>query len=86
MVLDLISTSYIGWPTPAFVSTKVQHFSCASKFYPSNWPDFQHKISEFARNVTNASQIRNFRPSKITFRQYRAGWECFDGLFDDNDR
>ena len=58
MVLDLISTSYIGWPNPALClsfkvracllidNAKVQHFSCDSKFYPSIWGDFQHEFDE----------------------------------------
>ena len=52
MVLDLISTSYIGWPTSRFVevitfnTAKVLHFSNASKFCPSIWGDFQHEYDE----------------------------------------
>ena len=58
MVLDLISTSCIGWPNPALClsfkvracllidNAKVQYFSCDSKFYPSIWGDFQPKFDE----------------------------------------
>ena len=80
-----------------FASTKVQHFSCASKFYPSIWGDstnltnwcFQHRrcscsaklmqawlctrlIASFERTVIHDARIRNFRPSKITFRRWRS--------------
>ena len=58
MVLDLISTSCIGWPNPALClsfkvracllidNAKVQHFACDSKFYPSIWGSFQHEFDE----------------------------------------
>ena len=61
MVLDLTSASYIGWPIPAlqclsfrlrtsfmFDATKVQHFSCVSKFQPSIWGDFDDEFIEIA--------------------------------------
>jgi len=52
IVLDSLAASYIGWPTSRFVevitfnTAKVRNNSCASKFWPSNWGDFQHKIAE----------------------------------------
>ena len=52
-----------------FASTKVQHFSCASKFRASIWGDFQHEFAEFERTVIHDARIRNFLPSKITFRR-----------------
>ena len=81
MVLDLISTSYIGWPNPALClssscahlflidNAKVQHFSCGSKFRPSIWGDFQHEFGEFERTVISWPRIRNFRAFEITFRR-----------------
>ena len=53
-------------------NAKVQQFSCASKFRPSIWGDFQHKIIEIERTVI--SLPRKLRPagSEITFRRQRA--------------
>jgi hypothetical protein len=31
---------------PSIDNAKVQHFLCASKFYPSIWGDFQHEFDE----------------------------------------
>ena len=52
IVLDSLAASYIGWPTSRFVevitfnTAKVRNNSCASKFYPSIWGDFQHEFDE----------------------------------------
>jgi hypothetical protein len=78
MVLDLTCDDLHRPAAYRFASlmidnAKVQHFLCASKFYPSIWGDFQHEFDEFERTVTSSPRIRNFRPPKITFRRFRAG-------------
>lgn len=54
-------------------NAKVQHFSCASKFWALIWGDFKHEFDELERNVISRRRIRIFRASKITFRRWRAG-------------
>lgn len=77
MVLESLRPTTSGGRPPAcairsFDNAKVRNISCASKFRPSIWTDFQHKITQFQRTVTSRPRIRNTRGSCITFRRWRA--------------
>ena len=59
MVLDTLRPTTSGDRPPAFClldNAKVQHFSCVSKFRPSNWADFDEEFIEIAHARQNSCE------------------------------
>jgi len=62
-----IQASLMALAAPSIDTAKIRKKSCASKFCPSIWGDFQHEFDEFERNAISSPRIRNFRAFEITF-------------------
>ena len=52
----MLSRSLHSYSQLHVASTKVQHFSCVSKFRPSNWPDFDEEFIEIAHARQNSCE------------------------------